>query len=404
MHAATRSASSRAARYWRWPLSVLGLLFSLSVSLWGQYGIYQMEYNGRAWIMSNITSAAHGANASPVGVSAFYTTPDNDLHVFYIGIDDSDLHQLTYKLYDFPFPHWSWADENVTQEAHGMSAGGQVPVSAFTANGAQYVYFCGSDDVIHEYAYGDQGNYVWLDRNIGELAASAGCGSNALTAFATTNQRHVFWEPCCNPPNVYDLYQLVYKNGAWSVENDTPAGPSGLGSYITGFSVNNAQYVYYETWEGHINQLAYGAGGNWNWVNTDLTNATGGLPCSTLGGGYSCAVGASDNPDTNVLTVIYPADYQLEAITLQSNLWTATALPGPTWTMGAAVTAYSTPNNQLQVFFSGAGGPSGQGLFVDDDSNGTWGSELLSTNDVGGATSGFGMSNNYQYLYFFGSE
>jgi hypothetical protein len=38
-----------------------------------------------------------------------------------------------------------------------------VPISGFALGNTQYVYFCGSDDDVHEYSYGDGGNWSWVD-------------------------------------------------------------------------------------------------------------------------------------------------------------------------------------------------------------------------------------------------
>jgi hypothetical protein len=54
--------------------------------------IHQLSYNGSTWTDQDL----NGALAQQWAISAFYTTPNDQFHVFYGGLDSADLQQLFY--------------------------------------------------------------------------------------------------------------------------------------------------------------------------------------------------------------------------------------------------------------------------------------------------------------------
>src|ERR1035438_9588624 len=71
-----------------------GLLISLAaLPALGQQ-IHQLSYNGSNWSDQNL----NGAPAQAWAISAFFTTPNDQLHVFYGDHASKDLHDLFYKV------------------------------------------------------------------------------------------------------------------------------------------------------------------------------------------------------------------------------------------------------------------------------------------------------------------
>jgi len=381
------------------------MLLALLVSPSMGQNIHQIAYNG-SWVDTNLTTTTGGPTPYVMGVSAFYTTPDNDLHVFYIATN-RHIHQFTYK--------GVWADEDVTAESNGMIAADEVPVSAFTTNGAQYVYFCGNDNDLHEYAYGNNGKFSWVDTNVRNEAGGLnvtpcdelqdeGLVTVSFVAYATSNQRHVFLQAIEGS----DIYHYVYKNSAWSLEDDTQiaGGETGDGSYMAGFEANGAQYVFFEGKDEEIHQLAYGAGGNFNWVDTnisELAKAPEGDPAREAG------VAAFNVPGTAEIEVYYvttETDKVEQLAFNEQGKWTKRTLAGQAPLLFGQMTALATtPNNQFHIYFNGD--TKKPGIYQDYYNGSKWASQLLITDtpwiQFGGASSGFAMANS-QYVYYVSSN
>ena len=70
----------------------LGFLISLAaLPAFGQQ-IHQLSYNGSSWTDQNLPNG----DIPQWGMSAFFTTPNDQFHVFYSGAASGDLLQLFY--------------------------------------------------------------------------------------------------------------------------------------------------------------------------------------------------------------------------------------------------------------------------------------------------------------------
>jgi hypothetical protein len=275
-----------------------------------------------------------------------------------------------------------------------------VPISGFALGNTQYVYFCGSDDDVHEYSYGDGGNWSWVDRNLNALvgggAANCSMFSNGLIAYATpkNSQRHVFYQPSFGPN---DIYQLALKGSSWYAEDETLAthGAKGDGTWMAGFAIGNAQYAYFEDEKGNIHEYSYGDGGNWNWVDKNLTAVTKGPKSATY---LLAGVTAFVIPGTLRKEVYYgTSSFDLHQMTFRNKKWTDTDIGGPGPQYQSQMVGFATtPNDQFHVYEESIAG--GQGVYQ-LYFNGSWSSqELASVATVGGMT-GFAI-NNLQYVYY----
>jgi len=88
----------------RHAVCAFGLLISLAaLPAFGQQ-IHQLSYNGSSWSDQNLG----GAPAQGWAISAFFTTPNDQLHVFYGDHASKDIHQLFYN-------GSNWADLDLNQ-------------------------------------------------------------------------------------------------------------------------------------------------------------------------------------------------------------------------------------------------------------------------------------------------
>jgi hypothetical protein len=366
------------------------------VPAFGQH-LHQLYYNNSNWTDTDLTSLVGGPYPAQVGITAFNTTPNNALHVFYVSNSDSHIHEL---FYNGSF----WSDADLTAASGGVTAVTSTfsaPNSGFALGNAQYFYFCGSDDAVHEYSYGDGGNWNWVDRNLNALvgvgAPNCSAFSNGLVAYATlgNSQRHVFFQP---DGGSSDIYQLVLKGSAWYVEDETGMthGAKGDGTWMAGFAIGNAQYAFFEDPKGRIHEYSYGAGGKWNWVAKNLTAVTKGGTSRTSS--YT-GVAAFVIPGTSQMEVYYGTSYfDMHQMTFQNKKWTDADIGGPGPVYQSQIVGFATtPNDQFHVYHQSE--PGGQFGVYQHYFNGSWSSQQLSNGLTEGGLTGFAIG-NLQYVYY----
>jgi Fungal fucose-specific lectin len=120
---------------------------------------------------------------------------------------------------------------------------------------------------IHQFSYN---NSIWQDQNLFGAVTNAQTG---VAAFVTTpnDGPHAFYLASDD-----HVHQLFNNGTSWSdqdLTSQTGAPAALFGSAISGFSVQNFQYVYYIGVDLHLHQLLYN---NSNWADSDLTVITSG--------------------------------------------------------------------------------------------------------------------------------
>jgi len=132
-----------------------GLLISLAALPASAQHVHQLSYTG-AWADTNPVGAT---TDSKTGVAAFLTTPNDQVHTFYLASDDS-VHQLFYN-------GVSWSDENLTSATGAPLALAKSAVSGFSVNNLQYVYYIGSDHHLHQLYYN---NSAFADSDLTKIS------------------------------------------------------------------------------------------------------------------------------------------------------------------------------------------------------------------------------------------
>jgi len=400
------SKSTASATIQRFVSCVLGIMLVLSaVSAFAQNGhLHQLNYNNASWVDSDVTSLTGGDLPQPQGIAAFTTTPNNQLHVYYVS-QNGGLHQAY-------FNGTSWSDENLTAVTGGTGPFAQSAVTGFSIGNAQYVYFC-DGEFIHEYSYGDNANWNWVNTVLPGGGSSGLCSGEyygaypvGLVAFATTpnNQRHVYYQGTTlgNYTKPMTIRQLYFNGTTWSNENLSAAshGVKALaGSWMAGFSIGNFQYVFFTAPNGHIHQYSYVD----NWADKDVTKAASGVP-SYLG---EDGIAAFVVPGTTHMEVYYLAgnNYDMHQMTFESNKWSdldLTAITGgqPPITVSQLVAFATTPNNQFHLYYGGANSDTWINQYYFNGSY--WSEQALPSATINGLFSGIaGFSiGNLQYVYY----
>jgi hypothetical protein len=236
-----------------------------------------------SWVDTDLTSATDGAlAAATLRMASFATSPNNQRHVYFVATD-STIHQLY-------FNGTGWADQNLTNSTNGAKAEAfATSIAGCGVGNHQYVFFVSNTYHLHMYSYVSS----WTDTDWTARSGITGYGSvTGFTTSGTTKFQMYFNADDSN----FDLYQLSYDDanpnnwattdlstatgaGGWlsqsvgfaTTPNDQlhffdiigysvaqhyfngsfwlleylPGDTADFSSEMTGFSVGNAQYVFY---------------------------------------------------------------------------------------------------------------------------------------------------------------
>jgi len=109
--------------------------------------LHELYYNNIQWIDTDLTATTGGPLVQPQGIAAFYTTPNDQFHVYYASNVGEDYH--IHQLY---FNGSAWSDADLTALTGGAVASNSSGMTGFSIGNAQYLYFCANDFSLHEYS------------------------------------------------------------------------------------------------------------------------------------------------------------------------------------------------------------------------------------------------------------
>jgi Fungal fucose-specific lectin len=363
-------------------LCILSVLISLAaLPSFGQQ-IHQLSYNGSNWADQNL----NGLSAQ-WAISAFFTTPNDQLHVFFGGLKNPQLYQLFNN-------RSSWADLDLGPHTDLCFYCG---ISGFSEANYQYVFYVGGDLDIHRMLYH---NVDWVDTDL-TLASGASATSDPasnLVAFTTSPALHVYYTSSDS-----QVHQLFATNGSnWQDQDLTvlSGGPGATPAYgMAGFNIGNFQYVYYLATNNHLHQLFYNDS---SWTDQDLTVLTKTSPTATFAN-----VSALVIPGTKKMRVYFVSASNGHIIQLASTnnaKWSSVDL--------TKRARGSVPDEQIVAFPSASGGTVNVYYVSGHNVNRTyqptattWTNENLTALTNGGVAdsvdqlAGFSLQGN-QYLYY----
>jgi hypothetical protein len=117
-------------------------------------------------------------------------------------------------------------------------------------------------DHVHHLWYN---NSIWQDQDLTVLTGGGISYGAGIAAFYTPgSQLHVYYSDTNN-----HMHQLYYNNTSWSDADLTAltGGPGVLVGAISGFNIENFQYVFYLGVDQHVHELSYVD----NWTDQDIT-------------------------------------------------------------------------------------------------------------------------------------
>jgi hypothetical protein len=305
--------------------------------------VHHLWYNNSDWQDQDLTALTGGGIATSYGaITAFDTTPNHQLHVYYVDNTYQHVHQLY-------FNNTSWSDQDLTADTGGPTAS-PYGITGFAIGNLQHVFYEGSDNHVHQLYYN---NADWTDQDLTALAGGPNAAQGPILAFATNpnHQFHVYYQQSNN-----DLDQLYFNGTSWSDTDLTSwTGATCYTSWLAGFAVGNLQHIFCPGVYGgeeylHMLHIYYN---NSTWVFEDVTNEASGSPLN-LGG----AVAAFNVPGTSKLEVygVTGTDAHVHQYTLSKKKWTdldlTTAIGAPTdGYYGGAVAFATTPNKQFHAYY-----------------------------------------------------
>jgi hypothetical protein len=345
--------------------------------------IHQLSYNGSTWTDQDL----NGALAQQWAISAFYTTPNDQFHVFYGGLDSADLQQLFYN-----GSSWSNLDLNQAVGLYQFSG-----ISGFSVGNFQYVFYTGSDGDVHQMLYN---NANWADTDVTVASGTSAIASNGsnMVAFTTSPALHVFYTSSDS-----HVHQLYATNGTNWQDQDltvTTKGPNANFAYgMAGFNVGNFQYVYYLDTANHVHQLFYN---NASWSDEDLTALTKSSPTAEFSNMSAFLI-----PGTKKMRVYFVSGktrHITQFASTNNGKWSSSDL--------TKKAKGSVPDEQIVAYPNATGGKVNVYYVTGHDINRiyqptatTWATEDLTALTNGGAAdsidqlAGFSL-NNGQFLYY----
>jgi hypothetical protein len=362
-----------------------GLLISRAALPASAQHVHQLSYTG-AWADTNPVGAT---TDSKTGVAAFLTTPNDQVHTFYLASDDS-VHQLFYN-------GVSWSDENLTSATGAPLALAKSAVSGFSVNNLQYVYYIGSDHHLHQLYYN---NSAFADSDLTKISGGPLARSTTkLVAFTTGSPAiHVYYQS--SNGHIHQTYTTTGSN--WQDQDLTKiaGGTAARAVWMAGFNIANLQYVYFVATTGHVHQLFYN---NSTWTETDLTALSGSELVAT--GSGVAAFGIAGGAAYFEVFFVGTDKHIVALSSTNDQTWTfddLTSLTGaPLATTANQILAFPTPNDDFHLYFVAKSHI--HQLYLPIDS--MWQTEDLTVESKGPNANGIsGMagyaSQNNQYVYY----
>jgi hypothetical protein len=318
------------------PVSLLFLLSFAALNARAD-DIHFLFHSSAGWTDQDLTSITHAIQPNPgTGVTAFETTDNHRLHVFY-QTTDQHVHQLL-------FNNTNWIDQDVTTMAGGPLALGAGGISGFTIGHLQHVFYLGNDLHVHQLYFNGSS---WSDQDITTLGSGVVTDFNSLVAYSTTNGRfHVFY--LANNSN--DIHELNFNGSTWSdlsLKTVVAQEPAARG-WMAGFATGNQQHLFFAAYSPkdklHLARLFFNGS---KWVNQDLSAKVHGLPLSAASGITAFAVSS-----THLEAYCVTNDLEVHQFTLNNGVWTDQDLLNnqPDASINQMV-AFKTANNQFHLFY-----------------------------------------------------
>ena len=358
--------------------------------------IHHLWYNNSNWQDVDLTTLTNGGIATPYGaIAAFNTTPNKQLHVYYVDNTYQHLHQLYYN-------GKSWSDEDLTSFTGGPTAS-PYGIGALAVDNLQYIFYIGTDNHVHETYYN---NADWTDQDLTDMTGGPLASFGPVLAFDTKPnlENHVYYED-----QNLDLHQIYFNGTSWSDSDLSAAlGAQCYADWIAGFAVQNQQHVFCAGYGGYSSNLdlLHLYYNNSSWVYEDATFLSGIDTPMYLGAG----IAAFKVPGVNQFEVYSVTDdthFNRYYHVVKPKQWIdrdeTDSIGAPTDGQYGGIVAFATtPNDQYHIYYA----PSTEVYQIYFDGTG-WGIQDL-TGGSGNADSNSGMAGfaigNLQHVFYMSND
>jgi hypothetical protein len=303
--------------------------------------LHHLWYNNSNWQDQDLTAMTGGATSYGAGVAAFYTTPNQELHVYYADTNGY-IHQLYYK-------GTTWSDQNLTALTGAPLAlvGG---LSGFAIGNLQYLFYVTVDQHVHELNYN---NVNWTDTDVTSLGNGV-LANPVISAFPTkpNNQLHIYYQDS----NAHDMHQLYFNGSSWSDSDLTSATGAYCpgGQWWFGLATGNLQHIVCAGYGAYSNNLdlLHIHYNNYTWVYQDITFRAGGSELPIFPDSGVAGFAASSQGHIYAVT----NDSHVHQFTYDSGQWISLDLSAtigaPDKTYGGIAAFRTTPNGQFHIFYA----------------------------------------------------
>jgi hypothetical protein len=240
--------------------------------------LYNGQFSSGKWTDNDLTAQANGVPAAfGSGLDGYMTNYGE--HVNYI-----DANGHVHELYNGQFSSGKWTDNDLTEQANGVSAVAGSALDGYADGSGEHVNYIDANGHVHELYNGEFSPGKWTDNDLtaqaGGVPAAAGSG---LDGYTTEYGEHVNFIDANG--HVHELYNGQFSSGKW-IDNDLIALTNGVPAVILrtlplhAYTDGSGEHVNYIDGNGHVHELYNGQFSSGKWTDNDLTQAASGVPAA----------------------------------------------------------------------------------------------------------------------------
>ena len=209
------------------------------------------------WAQNDLMTAAKVPALAIGDPTSTYDAVHNVQHVYYC-TSDNHIRELYWRA------NGGWAATDVTAAAKAPAVGSSNPCSTYDAvHDAQHIYYATGDGHIRELYWTAASGWAQNDLTVAAKALANAIGDPTSTYDAVHNTQHVYY--CTSDNHIHELYWTPA--GGWAQNDLTVAAKAPANAVgdptCTYDEVHNTQHVYYRSADNHMRELYWTPAGGW---------------------------------------------------------------------------------------------------------------------------------------------
>lgn len=239
----------------------------------GDFGVHELRFkHGDGWQHNNLSQkTGQQFGVSNLGTPIGYTwDADRTQHVVCVSVQDMHVHEF-----------WDdgsgWRHNDLTAEANAPAAFSDLTAYTWQADQSEHVIYC-KDQHVHELWLSYPGRWQHND-----LTAATGApttlGRPAAYSWNVDRTEHVIYYG--TDSHLHELWLALgdrWRHRDLTIDVGAPTNRGGLWINVHGYTwdIDQAQHVVYRTDDGHVHELWFTQGNDWQ--HHDLTVISGAPP------------------------------------------------------------------------------------------------------------------------------